>query len=189
MTTFAPVPRELRTERLLLRPWRLSDSTLVRQLWSERDPRSSRLLDADGHPTVAEMRNRIAYQLAESESTGLRLWAIERAVDPGFVGYCGLTVGAGTLAEPEIAYELFSAVQWQGIATEAAHAVVEIARSTGRSRLWATVREWNVASFAVLDKLGFSDSGRRTVDEARGDSVWMTLDLAAPGGDQQVRKT
>lgn len=177
MTTFAPVPRELRTERLLLREWRLSDSALVWQLWSERDPRSLRLLDADGHPSVAEMRDRISDQLAESARTGLGLWAIERPEDPGFVGYCGLTVGAGSVTEPELVYELFAAVQGRGFATEAARAVVDVARSTGRSRLWATVREWNAASFAVLAKLGFTDSGRRTVDAVRGDSVWMTAEL------------
>ena len=54
------------------------------------------------------------------------------------------------------------------------------AAATGRRRLWATVREWNAASFRVLERLGFVDSGRVTPDRDRGDSIWMTMDLTEP---------
>ena len=107
MTEFAPMPRELRTERLRLRWWLPSDSADVRRLWSERDPRSLRLIDVDGHPTENEMRDRISAQLDEGERTGLGMLAIELQSGPGFIGYCGLTVGSATKEEPEIAFELF----------------------------------------------------------------------------------
>ncbi len=178
MNEFAPMPRELSTERLRLRWWRPSDSRDVRRLWSERDPRSLRLIDADGHPTESEMINRISAQLEEGERTGLGMLAIELAATPGFIGYCGLTAGAATETEPEIAFELFRAAQGRGYATEAARSVIDVARGTGRTRLWATVREWNTASFNVLAKLDFVDSGRRTEDSERGNSVWMTRDLS-----------
>ena len=177
MTEFAPMPRELHTERLRLRWWLPSDSADVRRLWSERDPRSLRLINADGHPTENEMRDRISAQLDEGESTGLGMLAIELQSGPGFIGYCGLTVGSATKEEPEIAFELFRSAHGRGYATEAAQAVVDVARGTGRSRLWATVREWNTASLRVLAKLDFFDSGRRTEDAERGSSVWMTRDL------------
>lgn len=67
-----------------------------------------------------------------------------------------------------------------GYATEAALAVVEAAAGTGRRRLWATVREWNAASFRVLEKLDFYHSGRVTADPDRGDSIWMTRVLDKP---------
>jgi len=168
------MPRELRTGRLVLRAWQLSDSVAVRRLWGERDPRSLRVIDSDGHPSVAEMRDRIAAQLAEAERTGLRLLAIERRSAPGFIGYCGLTAGAATVAEPEIVFELFRSVHGHGYATEAARVVVAAGRQTGRARLWATVRAWNTASLNVLAKLDFHDSGERTEDPVRCDSVWMT---------------
>jgi RimJ/RimL family protein N-acetyltransferase len=170
--------KELETERLLLRPRAPSDSALQRELWAERDPRSRRLISADGRPTVEEMSAMIATQLAESEVTGLHLLNIERKGEPGVLGYCGLIMGDATLDEPEIAYELFRSAQGHGYATEAAGAVIAAARETGRTRLWATVREWNVASLRVLEKHDFIDSGRRTLDRERGDTVWMTLDLA-----------
>lgn len=116
-------------------------------------------------------------QLAEFESSGLSLLAIESRSGPGLLGYCGLTIGAGSHAEPEIAFELFKSYQGCGFATEAAFAVVDAARATGQSRLWATVREWNAPSFRVLEKLGFSNSGRRTEDTEHGDTVWMVRDL------------
>ena len=150
-----------------------------RELWLERDRRvpSRRRIDHLGRPSVEEMQERITAELTESERCGLWLLAIERRSAQGFVGYCGLTVGAATEAEPEMAFELFRAHQGQGFATEAAFAVLDAAGATGRSRLWATVREWNAASFKVLAKLSFFDSGRRTIDPVHGDTIWMSRNL------------
>ena len=172
--TFPRQARELETARLRLRPWRVSDAPINRELWTERDPRSVNVIDADGRPTVDDLRARIEIQLAESERLGIELLAIEVKDAPGFIGYCGLIVGQATLEEPELAYEFLRRVQGNGYATEAAAAILEAARAAGRTRLWATVREWNTASFQVLEKIGFTESGRRDVDPVRGDSVWMT---------------
>jgi len=68
-------------------------------------------------------------------------------------------------------------VHGQGYGTEAASAVVGAARATGRSRIWASVREWNAPSLRVLFRLGFADSGRRLLDNERGHSLWMTIEL------------
>lgn len=76
-----------------------------------------------------------------------------------------------------MAFELLRDARGQGIATEAARAVVEAARATGRTRLWSTVRRWNTASSRVLEKAGFTESGRVTEDPEDGDTVWMTQDL------------
>jgi RimJ/RimL family protein N-acetyltransferase len=169
--------QDLVTPRLHLRRQELSDCAAIRALWLERDPRSRRLIDAEGHPTVDEMRERLAAQLAESDRTGLGLLAIERRDAPGFIGYCGLTIGDATWTEPEIAFELGRTFQGQGYATEASRAVLVAARATGRSRIWASVREWNAPSLRLLARLGFSDSGRRQIDHQRGDTLWMTLEL------------
>jgi RimJ/RimL family protein N-acetyltransferase len=91
-----------------------------------------------------------------------------------------LLIGSGTFDEPEIAFELARRHHGHGYATEAARAVVEAAARTGRHRLWATVREWNVASFRVLEKVGFERSERVTKDAERGDSIWMTRLLDQP---------
>ena len=177
MTEFQAMDQDLVTPRLHLRRQELSDCAAIRDLWLERDPRSKRLIDADGHPTADEMTERLAAQLAESDRTGLSLLAIERRDVPGFIGYCGLTVGDATWSEPEIAFELSRGFHGQGYATEAAGAVLVAARATGRSRVWASVREWNAPSQNLLARLGFSDSGRRLIDQERGDMVWMSVEL------------
>jgi len=151
-----------------------SDCEVVRGLWGERDPRSARIIDAEGRPTVDDIRANIEKQLQETAHNGLALLAIETKADVHFIGYCGLIVGASTLEEPEIAYELFLHAHGRGYATEAAQAVLGAALDTGRTRFWATVRSWNAASFRVLDKIGFTNSGRIDPDPDRGDMVWMT---------------
>ena len=166
--------QEIETERLRMRPWLPSDSEIVRSLWAERDPRSRHVIDPDGRPTVIEMRTRITAQLEESARTGLSLLAIETKEEPGFIGYCGLIVGDASEDEPEIVYEFLRSAMGLGYATEAGQAIIDAAWSTGRTRLWATVREWNTASFRVLHKLGFTNSGKVTEDRDHGNSVWMT---------------
>jgi RimJ/RimL family protein N-acetyltransferase len=176
MAAYGDFPGELVTERLRLRRWLPSDAEQHRALWLERDPRSRRRIDADGRPTVDEMRGWLVANPRGAEP-GLGLLPIERRDTGEFIGYCGLIVGEGTLDEPEIAYELARRAHGHGYATEAARAVVDAAAGTGRRRLWATVREWNAPSFRVLQKLGFEHSGRVTADAARGDSIWMTREL------------
>lgn len=41
----------------------------------------------------------------------------------------------------------------------------------GYRRLWAGVRDWNVASRRVLEKLGFRETGRVEPDAVHGDSL------------------
>src|ERR1700712_4792364 len=82
------------TPRLRLRRWQLSDSAAIRGLWLERDRRSKRLGDAGGHPSVEEMRLRVAARLDEFDRTGLSLLEIERRDSLSLIGYCGLIVGA-----------------------------------------------------------------------------------------------
>jgi RimJ/RimL family protein N-acetyltransferase len=180
---FRPLVSELETARLRMRPWTPSDGDAVRSLWRERDPRSLHVIDSDGRPTVDEIRARIQNQLAESARTGLALLAVETKHDGEYIGYCGLIIGKATLSEPEIAYELFRRAHGNGYATEAARAILSAAQDTGRTRLWATVRAWNLASFRVLQKIGFVNSGKVDLDSERGDSVWMTW----PGSTAEKR--
>lgn len=125
-------------------------------------------------PTRDELRETILRQQASHIDTGIGLLVIRAANQ--FVGYCGLTVGRASLAEPELAYELLHVNQGAGYATEAADAVVHAAGGTERCRLWATVRPWNGASFRVLGKVGFKRTERITTDDF-GDIVWWTREL------------
>ncbi|KAA9381906.1 GNAT family N-acetyltransferase [Microbispora cellulosiformans] len=173
MGIYTDLPAELVTERLRLRRWAPSDAEDYRGLWLERGPTALRRIDAEGRPTLEEMRGRLLGNPLMADP-GLGLLPIELRDTGEFIGYCGLTVGQATFDEPEIAYELARRAHGHGYATEAARAVMEAVARTGRGRLWATVREWNAPSFRVLEKLGFHRSDRVTEDAERGNTIWMT---------------
>jgi RimJ/RimL family protein N-acetyltransferase len=171
--TFRPLANEIETARLLLRPWSPSDCVVVRELWKkETRARYISSTQLGGHPwkiCACSLKTN-----SQSRCKPAWLLAIETKHDNEFIGYCGLIVGAATLQEPEIAYELFRRVHGNGYATEAARAILSAAQNTGRTRLWATVRAWNISSFRVLEKIGFVRSGKVDLDAERGDSIWMT---------------
>jgi ribosomal-protein-alanine N-acetyltransferase len=166
----------LETGRLLLRPWRVAEAVVQRELWTERDPRvpPHRRIDANGHPTVAELEDSIRRH--QPSSTGML--AVERKAAHDVIGYCGLSGGGrGSQGEPELAFELLRRVWRQGYATEASLAVLDWARSSGYERVWATVWEWNTASRRVLAKVGFTETERKEVDAVYGTTLFTTRRL------------
>ncbi|AGZ40640.1 GNAT family N-acetyltransferase [Actinoplanes friuliensis] len=175
MTAAASPGRDvvLETDRLLLRPWRVAEAVVQRELWTERDPRvpPHRRIDAEGHPTVAELED---YIRANPPSSSLGLLAAERKADGEVIGYCGLIDGRGSHGEPELAFELLQRVWRQGYATEASSAVLDWARSSGYERLWSTVWDWNTASLRVLAKIGFTETERQEKDPVRGTTLFLT---------------
>jgi [ribosomal protein S5]-alanine N-acetyltransferase len=149
----------LETDRLVLRPRRVDEAALYRQLWTERDPRvpPHRRINAEGRPTVEDIA---AWIRSSWQEPGPGILAVERKDRTDVIGYCGLTIhGNGSLDEPELAYELLRSAHGCGYATEAGRAVVAWAGEAGFPRLWAGVWSWNVASRRVLQKLGFRAAG------------------------------
>lgn len=166
----------LETERLLLRPWRVEEASVQRELWIERDPRvpPHRRIDADGHPTLEEFEEAIR----ADEPSSVRLLAVERKVVGDTIGYCGLVdggQGAHGAQGPELAFELLRRSWGQGYATEASWAVLDWARSSGHERLWASVWDWNTASRRVLAKVGFTEAARE--EAVHGTNVVTTRRL------------
>ena len=166
----------LETGRLLLRPWRVNEAVVQRELWTERDPRvpPRRRIDADGHPTVTELEESIR----NDQIWSVGLLAVERKAAGDVIGYCGLIdSGRGSAGEPELAFELLRRVWGKGYATEASLAVLDWARSSGYERLWATVWDWNAASRRVLAKVGFTETERKEVDAVYGTTLFATIRL------------
>lgn len=167
----------LETDRLLLRPWRVPEAAVQREMWTERDPRvpPHRRIDAEGRPTVEDVEDWIR---SWSQSDSPRVLAAERKGSGDVIGYCGLIANTDGLdGEPELAFELLRRFWGQGYATEAARAVLSWAQAMGYRRLWATVRDWNGASRQVLAKLGFVETGRVYPDEVHGDSLFLAKHL------------
>ena len=166
MTPYQPFPFSLTTERLTLQLWEEADAAGYRELVGERGGDKPRLEEA-----IAEIRG----ARESAPGRGIHLLTLRLHRSDEFLGYCGLIVGRASIDEPEIAYELLRSAHGHGYATEAAEAVVNAARSTGRKRLWSTVGSWNNPSFRVLEKAGFRRDHATTND--RGELVWMVRDL------------
>jgi RimJ/RimL family protein N-acetyltransferase len=171
-----------RTKRLTLRPG-----------WPED---AATLAAAIAHPEVASRLARVPwpYHLADAETFlslprgphDAQFLVFDHEQDaPRLVGGIGL-VGDG--AARELGYWLTPAVWGRGYATEAAEAVVDMARhALPVRRLTAFHHAANAASGRVLTKLGFREVARTLRHSlAQGgevDSVMMTLDLDAPVAD------
>lgn len=154
----------------------MDEAAVLRELWTERDPRvpPHRRIGADGHPTLAALEDSIR----TDQPSSLGVLAIEQKAALDVIGYCGLVdSGRGSAGEPELAFELLRRVRGQGYATEAAWAVLDWARSSGYERLWATAWDWNTPSRRVLAKVGFTETGQREVDAARGTTLFTTRRL------------
>lgn len=167
----------LETDRLTLRPQRVSDAAVYRQLWTERDLRvpQHRQINLEGRPTEEDIATQIR---DECQASRPGLLAVERKLTGDVIGYCGLVFdGNGSNDEPELAFELLRAIHNKGYATEAGWAVVRWAGEAGYRRLWATVWDWNVASRRVLDKLGFRDTGRVSPETVHGRSLLTVLEF------------
>jgi [ribosomal protein S5]-alanine N-acetyltransferase len=105
----------LETDRLLLRPWRVSDAAVQRELWTERDPRvpQHRRIGPDGRPTLEDIENWIK---SSDQSPSLGLLVAERKGPGDVIGYCGLIRnGYGQDGEPELAFEFLRKVWVRGM--------------------------------------------------------------------------
>ncbi len=165
----------LETDRLLLRPFRVPDAVVLRELWGERDPRvpPHRRIDSDGRPSIGDIEDQI-----RSRSHQPGLLAVERKGSHDVIGYCGLIeTEHGPDGEPELAFEFLRRAWCQGYATEASWAVIQWAQASGYRRLWATVRDWNGASRRVLEKLVFVATDHAEPHEIHEDLLFTTKAL------------
>ena len=134
----------LETPRLRLQPADRTHLGALHRIWNE--PEVRRYLWDDRPVTLDQ---------ADAALTTGRLWAV-LAKDTGQVlGCCGLRPIAGE-NDIEILYALTSSVWGQGLATEAASAVLGHGFQTlGLRRIVGRANPRNPASWRVLEKLGF----------------------------------
>ena len=148
-----PAPT-LRTERLVLRPWRDSDLEPFRVL--NADPEVMRYfpatLDAAQSDALAQ---RIREAMARRDSG---FWAVEVPGVAGFIGFTGLSVpGFRAHFTPcvEIGWRLAAAYWGKGYASEAASAALRHAFETLRlEEVVAFTARPNLRSSAVMRRIG-----------------------------------
>ena len=120
---------------------------------------------------------RIENRIIAQNEHGL-CWYALRALDTGeLIGNCGMLRGRTTYAEPEIGYMIHKKHQGQGLASEAATAVLNECRTSGIQRVWASIRPHNTASRRIVERLGMH--AERTEHDERGPLIFYTIDLRA----------
>src|SRR5580704_8420871 len=162
----------LRTGRLLLRHWDESDVEAFFDVYSREEV--ARWLGA--HPrkpvtTVAEAQQRLG-RWREHErdlSPPLGLWAIVPYAAGAAPGELGQPVGTllllplsdddGPTGLVEVGWHLHPQHQGQGLATEAARAVLALAGKAGIGQVLAVTDLDNAASQRVAARLGMTDEG------------------------------
>ncbi len=119
----------------------------------------------DGTPADAgAVRRWLAAAARWADEPGGGLWALHDRATGRFVGYCGVARGEDT-GEPELMYALLRAWWGQGLGTEAATAVVDLA-DRDLPEVQATADPANAASLRILARLGFTVT--HTADDVHG---------------------
>jgi len=144
-------PFFLCTRRLGFRHWREADLAHAQSLWG--DPIVSRLFG--GPFSDDEIRARLAREIAQQETDGVQYWPVF-LLDGEFVGCCGLRPYPGGDGFYELGFHLRPRFWGQGMAMEAARAVIAHAfDDLGAASLFAGHHPDNAASARLLEKLGF----------------------------------
>lgn len=146
------------TDRLILRSWKPED--LPRFVAMNKDPRVMRYFPA----TLSESETEAFYNriLDELKRTGWGLYAVELKSPARFIGYVGLhEIGFEASFTPgvEIGWRLDADFHNRGYATEAAKAVVRLAKEAGIGRLYSFTASINYPSERVMQKIGMLKSG------------------------------
>lgn len=158
------------TERLLLRPLDRADASEVLCLLNDPEwlarvgDRGLRSLEDAEHFLAEGYWTRYASQ-------GFGFYALERRWQPGLIGVCGLAQ-RDYLDAPDIGYGLLPQGRGQGLAQEAARAVLAFAWELGLQRVLATVRLDNTASQQVLERLGMARQ-RQMLSPSSGQALWV----------------
>lgn len=160
----ATLPRELRTERLLLRRWRDADRAPFAAL--NADPRVMEhfpkvLTREESDACVARIESHF-------EKNGFGLWAVEVVGVAPFAGFVGLSVPTfETNFTPcvEIGWRLSAEYWGKGIATEGARAALRFGfESLGLDEILSYTVPKNVRSRRVMEKLGMTHDPKEDFD-------------------------
>ena len=180
------VPHELRTDRLVIRPWRAEDAVALHPIleanWAHLGPWIPARV-ATPVP-VAELAVRLAGFAADFEAAREWRYGVFALDTHEILGEIGLYPRSATGRVPyagadriEVGYWLRSDVTGRGYATEAARAVIRVASTLDRlNRVEIRCDPRNVASAAIPRRLGFTLEST-LVDSSHGDTQVWAADL------------
>ena len=152
---------ELRTERLLLRPFTPADEPVMHAIYS--DPEVMRYVGHGPHRTPGETAAALRTYGEMLARRGYSFVAVVERETGAVIGDGGLHPLGGTGPEVELGYTLARAAWGRGYATELGRALVDHAHTVlGVQVVVAQVEPENAASRRVLEKLGMREREVRT---------------------------
>lgn len=165
------VSQPLRTDRLVVRPYRDSDASGLHAMLA--DPEVTRHLTS-GHVDQEEARRLVSERARRSvlahDGDAIRLAATRDGV---FAGNLKLQIESVHARSLEIGWALAPEFQGQGLATEAAEALLRLAFTTLQAhRVFAYSEPANGASVAMATRLGMRPEQWRFSDWQRPDGTW-----------------
>ena len=171
--TLIPLFEELRSERIIVRPYRESDAqSLFEAVAESRDHLRPWLPFADEHQAVEESRDWIIYQEANwllREDLIVSIW---EAATNRFLGGSGLHPRNWETRYFEIGYWLRASAEGHGYITEAVQLLTDYAFSVlAATRVEIRCDERNVRSASVAQRLGFVQEARLRNEQLAADGV------------------
>jgi ribosomal-protein-alanine N-acetyltransferase len=149
---------DLSTDRLLLRGVRESDSTFLLRHLSDVDV-CRYLYDAEPYTTIDEAEELIRLFI-DPEGKTLNRWIIVEKASNEPTGTCGFSLWDKENNRAEIGYDLSPAYWSRGYMTEALTAAIASGfENMALNRMEAIIALENVASFRLVEKLGFQREG------------------------------
>ena len=166
---------ELETERLWLREFISADWASVFEY--QNDPRYLQYYSwtTRNRSDVEEFVRMFIEQQKDSPRTKYQL-VVELKKESQLIGNCGIRIHSQAAKEADIGFEIAPAHWGQGIATEAASAMVAFGFAqlkVHRISSWCIAE--NIASSCVLEKLGLRQEGRLRENEYFKGRWWDTL--------------
>lgn len=142
----------LRSQRLGFRRWTEDYIGLASALWGDADV--TRFIGGPFDET--QVRERLAREIALQAAHGVQYWPVFLLASGGFIGCCGLRPYDAAARTFELGFHLLPRHWGQGLAHEAARAVIAHAfGELGASALFAGHHPHNAASAKALERLGF----------------------------------
>jgi RimJ/RimL family protein N-acetyltransferase len=142
----------------VLRPLGASDEAVLHAI--NTDPDVRRFLFDNVVLPPAESAAMLSASATLFASEGIGLFGITQRDDPALVGWAGY-LRPRPESPLEIGYALVRSLWGRGLTVEACRAVMTWgANHAHLAEFHASTDVWNLASIRVLDKLGFSETGR-----------------------------
>ncbi len=174
------VNEPIQTERLHLRPFAEGDAEAAFGWFGDAEVMRLNVHGPDR--SIEETRRRIERYREHQAAHGFSKWVVTRRESSAAIGDCGLML-LEELHSVELGFRLARRYWGQGLATEAALGWLRVAfGALGLPRVMAFTHPENLASAAVLRKLGFS----RT---ATGQVMGMDALIFACDESQFIRRT